>query len=227
MIRILCFSTLIAASALAQNAPPDPLAALQQNATKTASDWEKLSQKLEPSIAGLLPCDPKIAAAINETSLASEARLAALAEYFQAGGQQVSRDTEAARRVLASAEALAPELATEQTDVAQEISGIEGQLADLGVSAKRRPSLNDSQNSLQQILAMARKRANLVESGLAGRSDLVAVLRNLVTAFQDREAAFKNILAAHETERVRWNAYYAARLARARMECTLVEGTKP
>ena len=85
MKRLLCLGTLFAAAvAMAQNAPAPTLASLAQTARQKAADWDTLAQALDASIGRLLPCDPKGPAAIEEVSRASDARLAALADYLQA-----------------------------------------------------------------------------------------------------------------------------------------------
>src|SRR5215475_4795430 len=103
-IVLLC---IFAAGAFAQSAPePGSLAALEATARQKTSDWEKLAQAMEPSLARMLPCDPKATATITAVSRASEARLSALSAYVQAAERQAASELAASRRVLASAQSM-------------------------------------------------------------------------------------------------------------------------
>ena len=222
---ILYLSVLTAAAALAQNdsAPPE-LAGLEQTARQRAADWNKLALALEPSIARLLPCDPKVTEAISAVSRASEARLAALAAYLEAARQQATRQTEAARRVLAAGRQFAGELQEDQADLAQEQSGLNGQIEDLATSTGQKPSLGDAQAALRQVAALLSERADLGQ-GAAGRQEaLAAALAGLVAAYEARDAALQSESASFASERTLWTAYYAARLARAQTECSVTLG---
>jgi hypothetical protein len=62
---------------------------------------------------------------------------------------------------------------------------------------------------------------------MKGQESVTPALRDLVTAAEAREAAWKDVLASNEAERTRWKAYYVARLARAQTECSIIQGTAP
>ena len=224
MIRLFCISVFTAAAALAQNAPPN-LAALEQTARQRAADWEKLSQALEGNLVRLLPCDPKINAGINEVSRASEARLAALTAYLQAALQQASQDAADAKRAAASGDVLASDLSVERAEVTQEQAGVDGQLTNLDESAKRRASLEDPQKTLRQIATLVHQREDIAQAAAGSQTALTAALREAADGSAAREQALRETLAAAETERGRWNAYYAARLTRAQTECAITRGT--
>jgi len=226
-MRKLCLWALTAAAALAQNAPSPDLAALGQTAQQRAAEWERLAQGLNASVRGLLPCDPKGPAAINEVSRASEARLAALADYLQAAAQQASRETEAAKRALTSSNSLAAFLSAERAEVGQEQSGADGQVANLAAGLAEKPSLRTPIEALQEVRAGLQQRHDLIDAGMKQQDSVAPVLRDLVTAAESREAAWKDVLATSEAERARWKAYYAARLARAQTECAIIQGTAP
>jgi hypothetical protein len=229
-MRKLCLWAMTAAAALAQNAPTPNLASLEQTAETKAADWERLAQGLNASIRGLLPCDPKGPAAINDVSRASDARLAALGDYLQAAAQQASRDTEAAKRALISSNTLAAVLNAERAEVGQEQNTADGQVGNLAASAAAigaqndRHSLDASIQALQQVRAGIQRRQDLVEDGLKGQDAALPAFHDLVSAGETREAAWKDVLAAFEGERARWKAYYVARLSRAQTECAIIQG---
>lgn len=226
-MRKLCLWALTAAAALAQNAPAPNLAALEQTAQQRAADWERLAQGLNASIRGLLPCDAKGPAAISEVSRASDARLAALAEYLQAAAQQASRETEVAKQALTSSNTLGAVLNAERAEVGLEQNGADGQVANLAAGLAEKPTLRTPIEALQEVRAGLQQRHDLAEAGLKGQESVVAALRDLVTAAEARESAWKDVLGTNEAERTRWKAYYAARLARAQTECSIIQGTAP
>ena len=224
-IRKFCIGLIVAAVAAAQNVTPQaPLAVLEQAVHQKTADWETLALGLDATIRGLLPCDPKAAAAITELSKASDARIAALSAYLQEAGREAVLQTAAARRLLAAVQPLGTDLSSEKTDVAQEHTGVSGQIAALTDSAQRRPSFNGPQETLRRIAALEQQRSDAVDSGINHDEATGEAARGLLAKLEDREAALSGVQAAFETESVRWSAYYATRLARAQAECTV---TKP
>jgi hypothetical protein len=227
-IRIFCTGFLPATLALAQNAlPPASPTTLEQTARQKTAEWEKLAQSLDASILRLLPCDPKAAAAITEVSKASDARVAALAAYLQEASRQASLQTAAAQRVLASMQPLGAELSTEKLDLEQEKLGVDGQIAALASvteSGQRRIAFDGAQDALRQIVALEQQRSGVADSGIGHGDEALGAVRELNAQLTAREAALKEAQAAFETEKDRWSAYYAARLARAQTECNASKG---
>jgi ABC-type transporter Mla subunit MlaD len=228
MMRLLVLGTFAAAVTMAQSAPAPTLASLAQKVRQKAAQWDALAQGLDASIGRLLPCDPKGPAAIEDVSRASDARLAALADYLQAAAQQAARDTDAATRALASSATLISVLEAEKNEIAQEQAGADGEFANLVESAKTRASLDPLKDAFQEVRSELQKRADLIQQAeIGGQESLAPALRDLVTAAEAREAAGKDVQVAYEAERARWKAYYAARLARAQIECSAIKGTAP
>jgi len=225
----------MAATAAAQSAGqsssgPAALAALAQTAQQKRADWDRLAQSLDTSILALLPCDPKATAAIMEVSKASEARIAATAAYLQEAGRQAALQAAAARSVLASVEPLRPDLAVEKLDLAQEQLAVKGQTSALAdplinsAGGQRRPSFNGPRDDLRQIAALEQQRSDAVDSATSHADSAAGAVRDMITQLVAREAALKEAQAAFEAEGSRWTAYYAARLARAQMECNVTRG---
>ncbi len=230
MKRRLCLLTFAAAAALAQSAPAPTLASLTQmaqTARDRAADWEKLAQGLDAAIGGLLPCDPKGPAAIEATSRASDARLAALTAYLQAVAQQASQDVDAAKHVLASLGTSAPGLEAEKSEIAQEQAGVDSQFANLVESSKSRATLGAPKDALQGIRSGLQQRADLAQAAITGQESLAPALRDLVGATEARETAWKDLELGYQAEQTRWKAYYAARLARAQTECSVTKAAAP
>jgi hypothetical protein len=218
----LCLFLALAQSARAQDKPVDSIAALRQAADKAAVDWDALAKSLEPRIARLLPCDPNSRAAVEEVSRASDARLEALAAYLKTAASKAKDDTDAAKQVLAVQASLAGGWNTERTEADQQGAAIEAQVADLKESMRKRATLAGAEQVLVEIARMVRERGTKA-SDLAARKDVVnALLGDLVVAYQDRQTALENESAQLAAETARWNAYYTARLARAAMECTII-----
>ncbi len=227
-----CVCLLLAASAAAQDAAPNAtgragLAALEQTARQKSTEWDRLAQALDASIRGLLPCDPKAAAAITEVSKASDARIAALSAYLQEAGRQHALQTAAARHMLASVEPLGAELPMEKLDLEQEQLGVRGQTAALSDSAQRRSSFNGAQDALRHIASLEQQRSDAVDSAISHTDATAAAVRGLLTELEGQEAALKETQAAFAAEGARWSAYYSARLARAQTECAITKGVIP
>jgi hypothetical protein len=211
----------------AQNVTPEALAAAQATAEKTEKDWFAQAQRLDAKLAPLLPCDATAKKAIQDVSHASDVRVTALMNYLRMASAQAAGQTQAARRLLATEESQAPEAADERTDAALERSAIEAQNANLAASFNARPGLADARNALGEINDIAARRTTFADQEASGRDRGLAALRDLVTAYQNREAALKQETDAFQAESTRWSTYYSVRLSRAQAECTAVGGGSP
>jgi len=199
------------------------LAALEQTAQKRHGEWEALAKDMNERMARILPCDPRSAAALAEVSRASEARLAALNDYLRAVTAKALGETAAIRNLLTAEDRSALEASLERNDAAQEQTSVDVQADALAQSVKQRASLGAPQKLLQQIAATIRQRADSAEQYAKTAEAATASLRDLVVKFEARDAALREEFAAFETERARWNGYYAARRGRAQMECTITQ----
>lgn len=225
MKRVAALGILLSAAAFAQN-PPD-LATLEQNAQKREIEWESLAQDVGERMARILPCDPRYAAGITEVSRASEARLAALADYLRGISAQAFAETASAKILLNTEERRAVEVAIERADAGQEQTAVDIQSDALAQSVRQRASLQDSQKVLQQIAAMIHQRVAAADQQPGAADAAVGLLRDLVAKFDARDAALRDESVAFEAERARWNGYYAARLARAQTECAITQTGAP
>ncbi len=222
MKRAALLGILCCAAAAAQNNSPDPVS-LEQTAQKRYAEWQSLAKDLTERIARILPCDPRYAAAITEVSRASEARLSALSDYLRAVSSKAFAETASAKILLDAEEKRAVEVALERADAGQEQTAVETLSDALNQSVGKRASLAEAQKSLADILETVAARVK-AEEQLTGAADRnVAVLRDLVSKFDARDAALREESVAFEAERGRWNGYYAARLARAQTECSITQ----
>ena len=217
----------IARSAPAQDKPADPLDALRQAAQKASAKWEALAKGLEPRIARLLPCDPTSRAAVEEVRRASEARLSTLSAYLRAASTQAKSDTEAAKRVLAMQASLSGGWNAGQADADQQHAVMEAQIAELKESMRKRGSLAGAEQVLVEISNMIKERSAKSEEQASRGSLLNTLLGTLVVASQDRQTALEKESALLDVESAKWAAYYAARLARAAMECSVINPGSP
>jgi hypothetical protein len=223
MKRAAFLGVLILAVAVGQNPSGPDLAALEQTAQKRNAEWESLAQDLSERMARILPCDPRYAAGITEVSRASEARLAALADYLRAVSGKAFTETASAKILLNTEERRAVEASLERADAGQEQTAVNMQSDALAQSVKQRSSLQDSQKALEQIAKMIRQRAADSEQQAGAADAGVGLLRDLVTKLDARDAALREESVAFEAERARWTAYYTARLARAQTECSITQ----
>lgn len=223
LIIVLCAGALANVRALAQDAPD--LAALQLTAQQRHTEWERLAKDMNDRMARMLPCDPRALAAVAEVSRASEARLAALSDYFKAVSAKAFGETADARNLLAAEDRRAVEAGLERADAGQEQTAVDTRADSLAQSVRQRPSLEDAKKSLEQIAAIIHQRTGTADQ-LASAADIGGnLLRGLVAKFEARDAALREEFSAFEQERARWSAYYAARRTRAQLECTITQIT--
>jgi hypothetical protein len=210
-----------------QTIKPDSLAALRQAAEKTAADWNTLAKGLEQKISRLLPCDPAGRAAVDEVSRASAARLAALSAYVKAEAAAAKENTEAAKRVLSAQSSLGGGWAAEHAESDQEHTALDAQIAELKESMRKRGSLHDAQQVLIEISRMVKERSAKAEEQVNRKDTINALLGDLLAASQQRQVALEGEAAQLEVESGRWSYYYAARVTRAAMECSIINGPAP
>jgi DNA repair exonuclease SbcCD ATPase subunit len=221
MVRIVFMSLIAAAAAAAQDKPAGSFSSLQQNVDKRTADWQTLANNLELRIGRLLPCDSRTKSAIEEVSRASEARIVALTEYWQAVSAASKNQTEAVRRLIAQEEASAADRKLDQADAEQARIALTAQLADLTESAKRLASHAPAQKSLDALAqASSQMAAQAAERGQSAER-LKQELRDLMAATEARQTAIEGAMKALAAEGLRWSAYYSARESRAETECSI------
>ena len=218
---LLCAGGFLCAPALAQDGPD--LAALEQTAQKSHAEWETLAKDMNDRMARILPCDPRALAAVTDVSRASEARLAALADYLRGVSAKAFAETAAVKTLLDAEERRAVEAGLERADAGQEQTAVDTQSDALAQSIQKRTSLEAPQKILQQIAAMIHQRVNVAEQHAGSADAAVALLRDVAAKFEARDAALRDEFAAFEAERARWNGYYAARRSRAQIECSITQ----
>jgi uncharacterized protein YciW len=219
------FLTIFAAVTLsAQNAAS--IDSLRQGAEQKTLAWETLAKGLENKIRGLLPCDPKIAAAVAEVNRASDARLAAFSDYFGAVLAETSARAAAASRLPDSQAKTGTQfLETEHAEGVEERAGIEYQISQLRANPGRKSEIGEAETALRAVAALTDRR-NLIMVQQSVRGDaLNESLRTLVSQSLAAEAAVKALAAAQTIEAERWRAYYVARLARVDAECSAINLT--
>lgn len=226
MVKFVAILTVSAALAGAQapapTKPSDPLAPLREAAQKKSSDWEALARGMEPKIGRMLPCDPRVRTSIEEVSRASQARLAAVEQFLNAAVAMATQEANAAKSAAGAPDEGNKDLQIEQAEAEQERIAVESQIADLGESVRRRAALEAAQKKLAEIAAMIRERAQQSEQMAEAKNTLAAPMKNLLAAYEARQAALQNEQAALAVEVKRWSDYYAARLARAQTECAII-----
>lgn len=193
---------------------------LEQSAATTQAQWYGLASVLDTRLTRLLPCDAAVTAAIEDTHRASTARLVALSSYAKAVADQAAQDVAMAKQIQRAEAAYVAGIGAERTDTEQERAGIESQINNLAESVRRKVSLTTSSDDLQALEASVRERANLVVNSASTAEAALPRFESLAVALEKREAALRKQVSALEDERTKWNGYYTARLARARVECT-------
>jgi hypothetical protein len=202
------------------------LADLEQAAVQAHRDWYRLASELDVRVARMLPCDPAAVDAIEQTGRASTARLAALTAYAKARVEEAAREAALARQMLRAETAYLTSVGAERSDTELERARIDTQLSHLAESVRRKVSLTAAQEQLRALEAAVRERGDMVTRAAANGESILAHFDEFLAALDRREAAWRKQLPLLEEERIKWNGYYTARLARARTECAVTGASR-
>jgi len=215
-----CFAG--AGSLCAQNAGANSLSALQDAAAKRTAEWNTLTTSLEVRLARLLPCDARVRTSLDEVARASDTRTVALTNYWNVVSIQSKAQVEAIRGLLAREEGRTEDWAKDKTEAQQELAATTAQAAALKVSLQQLLALANPQKSLESLAETTRTLAGQAQEREASGGLLVDDLRDLLKASQARQSAIDEQLKSVSAEGQRWSAYYAARQARAQIECVII-----
>ena len=219
-IRVTAILSGLTAACWAQG-QPDALSGFQANAEKRSAEWTTLAVNLEQRVTRLLPCDPRIRTAIEETSRASEARITALSTYWLGVAGNSRSQIEVARRLLTQEEARREDWTAERTHADEERAALTEQAGFLAVSANRLAALSDAQKSLAATQQAVQQIHASIQAREASGEQLRGELRDLIAAMQARQNDIDAQVKLIAVEGTRWGAYYDARQKRAQMECAI------
>jgi chromosome segregation ATPase len=212
----------VAGALCAQDAAVNSPAALQENAAKRTTEWTTFATNLEPRLARLLPCDPRVRTSVEEVSRASDARIVALTSYWTVVSIKSKQQIDAVRQLLAQEEGRVGDGAKDQADAQAEVTAINAKSAALGTGLQQLPALANPQKNLQSIAQMYRTLEQQAQGRETSMGEILDGLREQLRASHARQAAIEDHLKAISMEGERWSGYYAARQARAQIECSLI-----
>lgn len=215
-----CFAT--ATALRAQDTRTNPLPALRDAAAQRTTEWNTLSASLEPRLVRLLPCDPRVRASVEEVAKASDNRTVALTSYWNMVSTQSKAQVVAIRGLLAREEERGETWTKEKTETEQELAATSAQVAALKASMQQVPALASPQKNLEALAANDRQLNAHAQDRAANGVLLLANLRDLLKDAQARQTAIEEHLKSVSAEGQRWSAYYAARQARAQIECVII-----
>ena len=215
-----CFAA--AGTLCAQEAAANSLSALQDAAAKRTAEWNTLTASLELRLARLLPCDPRVRTAVDEVARAADTRAVALTSYWNMVSIQSKAQVEAIRGLLAREEERGGDWTKDKTEAQQEVAATSAQAAALKASLQQVPALANPQKSLESIAETERVLAGQAQERETNGGLLLDHLRDLLKAGQARQSAIDEQLKSVSAEGQRWSAYYAARQARAQIECFII-----
>jgi hypothetical protein len=205
----------------AQEQPAPAASGAAQAAEKSGAEWSTLISGMEQRVARLLPCDPGVRSAIEEVSRASDARIAALTAYWQEAAKRSKEQADLTGKLIADNDARLAVWRVDRADSEQEQMRLRSQISALHESSEQKPALSPASPLLDGIA----QNSQTVAKRSADRDDMAARwstgLNDFAKAAQARQAAIDGELKALTTESGRWTAYFAARIARAQMECSL------
>ena len=184
-------------------------------------EWNTLAGNLELRLARLLPCDPRVRTSVEEVNRASDARLVALTSYWSAVSITSKVQIAAIQGLLAQEEARAADWPKDRAEAQVDVTATTSQAASLGPGMRQLPALAVPQKNLEAIAQRYQVLEQQAQDRETSMSQLVQDLRDLLKGSQARQAALEDQLKAIATEGQRWSAYYAARQARAQIECSI------
>jgi hypothetical protein len=231
--RLILVSLVSLAPALAQNkaaptvstlASSVSLPAAEKDMQDTEAVWSQMARTMEERISHLLPCDQAAIRIVDEAAKASDARMAAQSRYLQALHERAGETTKAASAVVEEMKLESAAQLGDRNDTEQERAGIESRVGNLDSSVSQKPSLLAARVRLQELQSLVGDRAMQASTQAVNSQQAMAALQVLITALESREAALAKQSAPLQEEQLRWKGYYAARTARARVECSVAGG---
>ena len=96
------------------------------------------------------------------------------------------------------------------------------QAAALKASMQQLPALAAAQKNLETLAQTDRSLATQAQARETNGSELLDDLRDLLKAAQARQSAIDEQLKSVSADGQLWSAYYAARQARAQIECVII-----
>jgi hypothetical protein len=226
----MCFCTIVRRSLLfifacsLAWAQQKSLADLEQAAMKADAEWFRLASDLDVRVARMFPCAPGAMSAIEDTRRAATARIVAVTTYAEAAAEQAKQDSAMAEQLQKSRTLGAASNSEEALDTEREIADIELQLKILEESVRSKISLTTASNQLRSIENLVQQRAKLLSKSTNSTSSIAGELGDWGRAVEKREAALREQIGDLFEERGKWNSYYNARLARAKVECSAAGG---
>ncbi|MEI9814410.1 MAG: hypothetical protein WDO18_17995 [Acidobacteriota bacterium] len=157
----------------------------------------------------------------KKTGRAATVRIVALTAYTKAAAEQAAQDVSMARQIQRAETAYLTSVGTERTDTELERTDIEAQLTSLAESLRTKGTLTSAYDGLRTIEGTVRNRATMVTTNASAAEGPLKQFEDLAVLLEQREAALRKQITALEEERTKWNGYYTARLARARIECSV------
>lgn len=218
---LLMLQTAGAQSSVPQTAAGSP-EQLRRAALARAGEWTSLASSLEARVGKMLPCDRRVRSSIEEVSKASEARIAAEAAYWRAVEEQ-SRNSLPALDALANREqALSAAWTADPADALQEQSSVDAHVVALKGNLKKSPALVPPEAELEALAANTKSLGEKMSGRSSSAARISADARRSAAAEGALHNAIESKLRTETAEGELWNEYYAARLARADTECSII-----
>jgi hypothetical protein len=173
-------------------------------------------------LARLLPCDPRVASSIEEVAKASDARIATLIADRKAVSEKSQQQIEALKQLLADHTPLTEKWKAAQAILEQETADVRSQSAYMSDVASKTAAPVPALKSLEGIAQTTQEEGTLAGRTQTDWTGLTTSISDWILASQGRQNALELEMKALETEGQNWRAYYAARTARAKAECNVM-----
>ncbi len=197
------------------------LADLRSVAERRASDWLKLQADLENKLARLLPCDPGARTLIDAAARASGTRLDAWAKYAGEWNRQTADE-------LRRAKQSSLQMTSASSAIPVEAAQVQSMLIELRARRAALPASSDAGRVLDDLITLNTARLANFTNRAAQLLAVSPMVADLLAAAEAKASAVAQEVEQSTAQAARWREYYAARLSRAKTECTITgKGVAP
>ena len=221
-LKTLAALIVLQAMASAQASPESAsLESLKREAAARSSEWSALAGTMEAHVGKMLPCDVRVRASIEEVSKSSEARLAADLAYWHAAEAKSHERLEALQSLASLQQTRAAEWTRDEADASQEQTSVEAHVVALKGNLEKVPALAGPEKELEAIAGATQTLAEQTAQRSMKAAGFADDILQSATAERALHASLESEVKALTAESAAWNEYYAARLARAKTECSI------
>jgi hypothetical protein len=195
---------------------------LPEAAVPTA-EWAQIAPSLEQRLSRMLPCDPRIQAAIEEVSRASDSRITLLENEGKQLTVKSQQQSETLRQWAAQQEPAVDALRAWNALSEQERADLQSQSEVLAEITRRSAAFSAAAKSLEELTQSSQYTAAMSAKASTDAAGITSMMNDWLAASLGWQHSIDLYLKSLSEEGQRWRSFYAARIARARAECAITD----